>query len=265
MKRDAKLKRIQKISLDILKEIIRVCDENNIDYQLCRGSLLGAIRHKGIIPWDDDIDISMKRKDFDRFLEIAPSKLPMEMEVLSYKSEKVYPFVFAKVFNKNTSVVEHYLESSGYRSGVYVDIFPIDGTPNNRILRRLHIGKVSFYENALTLSYLDENRHKEWWKKLLIKVGKKVINKEKTHKKVQNLLRKYDLEKSELVTIMGRRRSELLMPKWIFETRMVDFEGMKVKGTKEFDLYLSKLYGDYMKIPDVENQIQHMSYMDFNL
>ncbi|EOU1217679.1 LicD family protein [Clostridium perfringens] len=260
------LKKIQKIELDILNEVVKVCEENNIRYQLCGGTLLGAIRHKGFIPWDDDIDIAMPRKDFDKFLNIAQEKLAKNIEVFSYKSNKVYPFIFAKVCNIETRVVENYLKSSGYEVGVFIDIFPMDGVPNNRFIREIHLKKINFYEKVLILSYLDEDYFEEKWKKIIIKIGHKLVNRNKIHQKIQNLLRKYSFENSRMITTdIGKKRKEKLMPREVFNDTEVIFENLEFKAPSGYEYYLECMYGDYMKIPPEDQRIQHGDYMKIEI
>lgn len=260
-----KIHKIQKITLEILKEVIKICNDNNIDYHLCRGTLIGAIRHKGFIPWDDDIDIAMPRKDFDKFLEIANDKLPTKMEVLSYKHKEVYPFVHAKVSDTKTRVVEHYLEASGYESGVYIDVFPIDGITSNKGLQRIHLSRIRFYEKLLILSYLDENRHKEFWKKLLIKLGKRIGNRKKLHERIEKLLNKYPFEESELVNVMVKKSKREVMKREDFQVMEAEFQGLKVNIPKGYNNYLKSLYGNYMDIPSEKDRRQHVQYMNYDI
>lgn len=117
----------QKVMLEILVEIHRICVENDITYWLEAGTLLGAIRHKGFIPWDDDCDVSMPRKDYERFLQIAQEKLPETMFLQTKETDKEYPLPWAKIRKNGTLLIETgETGEEKYHHGIFVDIFPYD-------------------------------------------------------------------------------------------------------------------------------------------
>ena len=123
------LAEIKKIELDILIDVDRVCRQEKINYSLAFGTLLGAVRHKGFIPWDDDIDIMMPRKDYEYFLAVAPQKLESKFYIASYKMNKAYAHPFLKVMAKNTTMRELTTDHPDAPRGIWVDVFPIDETP----------------------------------------------------------------------------------------------------------------------------------------
>ena len=129
-------KKIWEKELDILEKIIKICEENDIKYSLCGGSLLGAIRHKGFIPWDDDIDVCMKREDYSKFLTIAEKELSYPYFVQYSKTEKMYTRGHAQIRNSETTAILKVETTSygknNYNKGIFVDIFPLDNVPDNR-------------------------------------------------------------------------------------------------------------------------------------
>ena len=121
---------LQTEELSVLNEIKRVCDRNGIKYYITAGTLLGAVRHGGFIPWDDDVDIVMKREDYERFGRICRAELRPGFFYQSEQTERDYPFGFAKVRKDNTSVREKILDGLEIHKGCYVDIFPLDACPS---------------------------------------------------------------------------------------------------------------------------------------
>ena len=122
---EAEKKKLQQLILLIAKEIARICDKYNIDYYLDGGSMLGAVRHKGFIPWDDDFDIAMKRSDFERFLQVCEKELDKNKYFLQTEwSEKNYCFSFAKVQLIGTHFIEEFSKDADVKHGIFADIFP---------------------------------------------------------------------------------------------------------------------------------------------
>lgn len=128
----------QKVMLEILVEIHRICVENDINYWLEAGTLLGAIRHKGFIPWDDDCDVSMPRKDYERFLQIAQEKLPETMFLQTKETDKEYPLPWAKIRKNGTLLIETgETGEEKYHHGIFVDIFPYDYYESAEVIKKL--------------------------------------------------------------------------------------------------------------------------------
>ena len=132
------IKAIQKCELEILSEIDRICVRHRIPYFAIGGTALGAIRHKGFIPWDDDIDIAMERNEYNRFLSYASKELGSSFFIQNIDSEPDSPFYFTKIRKNDTQFVECYLKEAGIHQGIFVDIFPFDHINNNRWIAALH-------------------------------------------------------------------------------------------------------------------------------
>jgi len=120
------LKRLQNIEYEILQEIVRICEKNNLSYFLIGGTLLGAVRHKGFIPWDDDLDIAIPRKDYEKFLKICQTQLNSDYFLHCNKTDPDYWLPFAKVRKKNTLFDEKSITSIETHKGIYNDVFPLD-------------------------------------------------------------------------------------------------------------------------------------------
>jgi len=254
MKRITDIKKIQKIELDLLEYFDKICKQNNLNYFLAGGTLLGAVRHKGFIPWDDDIDVAMPREDYNKLLNL---KLESNYKILSIENEKKYPMCFAKLINKNTHVKEKgIVEYEQY--GIFIDIFPLDGLGNNKkqaeklgkkimFLRKIHLIIVRQLNNKITF----KNIIKGIVKLIDIKFIYNVILKNAT---------KYSFYESEYVgSIVGGAKGldEIFERKIYSESLEMKFEGKSFKGMKYYNEYLSRMYGNYMEIPPVEKRGGH--------
>ena len=143
------LNKVRSVQLEIAKEIRRVCEENDISCFLAHGTFLGAVRHKGFIPWDDDMDMGMLRSEYEKFCRIAPSKLKPEYCLQTWYTEPNYALPFAKVMKRNTVYLENKKTRRLQNNGIYVDIFPYDYAPED-----------SFQRNQLTAQLLSIYRMK---------------------------------------------------------------------------------------------------------
>lgn len=259
---DAKTaKKLRKNQIKILNEIIRICEEENIKYFLDYGTLLGAVRHKGYIPWDDDIDIGMFREDYEKFMKIAPKKLQDGFILCNYKTEKDYFLSFAKVRLKNTIMLEKENENLDINNGIWVDIFPYDNLsrPNSIFIK---VRKKVFDVSTTLISIkLNLNYYKDEKKKKILKIIVKFLPLKLLHfirnfackiniNKNSNYICNLDEDKKEL-TYNGFVRSKML------PNKNVTFEGKEYKTCSEIDYVLTAKYGDYMKIPKKEDQKTH--------
>lgn len=249
-------KEIKEIEHGILKYVAEVCDRNNLRYFLSYGTLLGAIRHKGFIPWDDDIDIAMPRQDYDKLLKILRSSSDSKYKVL-IPGEADYFYEFAKVVDTDTEVKELGLEES--ERALWIDIFPLDGLIKEdklqtRFLKILHFFRVAAVYKSMPPS-------PGWAKVPLFLFWKicRLIGWRYFLKLVINLSQKYKYEDCDYVgyaaSYPGKNK---FIPKQFFsEVVEVSFEGKVYKAPKMWDAYLTMLYGDYMTLPDEDKRIGH--------
>lgn len=131
------LHKLQRKQLEILLEFDRVCNEMRLNYSISSGTLLGAIRHKGFIPWDDDVDVVMLREDYEKFLEEGKRYLPKNYFIQTYENDKNYPHNFVKIVDISTTLREGYTSNIDMINGIFIDIFPIDRVSSNKIIRRI--------------------------------------------------------------------------------------------------------------------------------
>ena len=243
----------KEIQCTILQEIAEFCEDNNIRYFLAYGTLIGAIRHNGFIPWDDDIDIAMPRPDYDRFVHSFNHR-DSHAKVIEMSINKNYGIPFAKAYDDRTWVNELHYKYEEY--GVFVDIFPIDGIKGtaqfkkaDRLNHLLHTKKANFTRRKLS-------------KKIINFVGKMILLPFSVHD-ILNLIdkdaRKYpcgSTEKAGLISVPYGIRE--IVDTTVFEkTIFHEFEGKQYRIPIGYDQWLTSLYGDYMQLPPKDQRAPH--------
>lgn len=274
------LKEIQLIELNILKEIDLLCKKNNIRYFLVGGTQLGAVRHKGFIPWDDDIDIGMPRVDYEKFIRIINDASPHWIKIQTYDNTHNFPYNFAKVIDIRTKLVEKSTQHLDLISGVFVDVFPLDGAPVNEIKKKIHYFKVRLLKAKIATYYFKKDTILGVGKKegFMIKTIKEfvykilvVVNKFSQpiimQRKLDSLLKKYCFDQSLIMgNYLGAWGYKELMPREFFgEGKEVIFEKNTFSAVDKTHEYLSTLYGDYMKLPPIEKQKSHHNFYEIIL
>ena len=238
----SKVRQIQLGELSLLEKYIEICTKHNLRYYALGGTLLGAIRHKGFIPWDDDMDLGMPRKDYEKFLEICQNELPSNV-ILRIHDDNL----------GNTSIMDTSLqiEFGGVVCSPFIDVFPLDGYPSDGFHYFLHTNKIKYYRALSKISVINriaQSRPRISLKIQLMKVSKilhldKLLNTEKINQKLQNTIKKYDFETSDLVgNVLGSYRERELAYKEVFgEPQLLDFETIKISGHADPDAYLTKI------------------------
>lgn len=242
----------------MLKEVIDVLEEHKISYYLIAGTLLGAVRHNGFIPWDDDLDIGLPRPDYEKFLKNKEKWLPKRYKVDNFRSNPNYKYYITRVYDTEFRVKE-LRGKQPQLSYASLDIFPLDGTPNNKIFRYIFLKKIMFYRMLSALSNydnIDQNRKRNFFEKLCIVTfgflkPEKWLNRNQIYKKIDQILKTQTFEKSDYVgAVMGAyREKEIFSKKFIGEPKKYTFEHFRAYGPQDYDGYLKHMYDDYMKIP----------------
>lgn len=270
--KDRNIDKLQQVDLEIVKEVVSICQGNNLRYYIIGGTLLGAIRHQGFIPWDDDIDLGMPREDYEKFIEIATSKLSPDLHIVNYKSDPLYQYYITRVSNKNTKVVEKRIGNDSKYTNASIDIFPLDGTPNNRIKRKLYYLKIMALRALMSLSYkdsIDQERKRGMLERLFISImvkipTEKLFNPTKIKNWIDREMRKHSVEKSDIIgCLMGAYRTREMVPKRVYgKGAFYDFEDIKLKGPEHAHEFLKMIYGDYMKLPSTEDRKTHFKIIE---
>ena len=241
------IKDVQNVMLDILSAIDAVCRKHNIRYVLDGGTMLGAVRHQGFIPWDDDADIIMMREDYERFIDVANKELSSEYRFECMENTPEYPYNFGKVRAVNTIFREKFTCNLNINHGVYVDIFPMDDVEN--VLYPFFARIVSA---LTTLRYCKLGILKKRAKHIpFLVLPIKTIN------KISKKVMMYHYRKSDMVRKLSHQGpNKPPIPKTIFtDTVEVPYEDRSFFIPREFHEYLTGRYGDYMKLPPEEKRV----------
>ena len=261
------LKKIQKIEFDILQEIDTICRAHNLTYFAIGGSVLGAVRHQGFIPWDDDIDIGMPRKDYEAFLRFAVEELPEGYFLQTFFTEKNSPFYFAKVRKDNTKFVEYYIKDLDIHHGLFVDIFPFDNVPDNDILKKLHyrlcrIASHLYLSKALTTVCSSRFERKDNYKGLVRKVLHTLllpVPKSVLFKLLDGCVRMFNNKSCSEISHIVRRRLRVKLDD-LYPLVYLPFGEARIPVPNNYDAYLTAQYGDYKNPPADGKRYEHMPY-----
>lgn len=252
-------RRLQLIQLDLLKEVDRVCRANNIVYTISDGTLLGSIRHKGFIPWDDDIDVSMLREEYEKFKKVA-NQLNSEIAFFQdHSTDPKYIWGYGKVRRPGTSFVRVGQSCLKFQHCVGIDIFPMDDVPNSTIGRMLQDFKCFIMRKHLYAQVAIHNEKRKFplfiWKLMAKKSPEKVLKKldkmaakssNDSKKEVRLLL--YTAPGKQFHKVPLRHRYSM-KKSWFYDVVDRPFEDMIARGTREYDECLTYLFGDYMTPP----------------
>ena len=259
------MEKMKLLQLELFKEFIRVCTILNLHYYCVGGTLLGAIRHSGFIPWDDDIDVAMPREDYDIFCAKAQPFLRENIFLQTEQSDPQYPFNFAKLRDKNTTFIETSVSDLKINHGIYIDIFPLDGLPSNRIKsdwERIKSKLLFWRISDVFLPPERDDRIKKLAKKIVVKLSLILTGLHSVQETVKvrgRQIKKYSFQNSNIITnYCGAWGKKEIFPKeWLGNGVCSEFEGLTVIVPERYDLYLEQLYGDYMKYPPLEKQVSH--------
>ncbi len=252
------IEEIKKIELDILDFIDKVCRDNGLKYYLAAGTLIGAVRHKGFIPWDDDIDIFMKREDYMKFIEICGADKDERYRCLSlYGGDKTYYYSFVKVVDTRTVLKEKKVKQID-GMGVWVDIFPLDYYDEK--LKQLSKSRLLKYKYVASVE--DGYYHGSSFLKRFFKPFFRAIYKNKNPRKYSEKIERIAVscarKTDKLFICMSMfEKKDVFQAEWFDNTVELEFEGKFYEAPACYHQILSHRYGDYMKLPPEEERIAH--------
>lgn len=260
---EAETKTLKSVELEILKAFIRCCEELGLNYYLLGGTLLGAVRHRGFIPWDDDIDVGMLRADYERFLHEAQPLLPEYYFIQCRETEPELLNNFAKLRDSRTTFIESSMRNQKINHGVYIDIFPLDYYPEKAWKQAVFDFRLKVLGLRIRSAFAlpEENRKSkpvEW----MLKTASAVLS--LCYPTVEDALDARDklyksVPGSRWIANLGGAwgKKEIAPAEWFGEGTPREFEGIKTTIPIQFDQWLTQVYGDYMRLPPVEKRVAH--------
>lgn len=262
------LRQLQLVELDIMALFRRICEKHHLRYFMVGGTMLGAIRHRGFIPWDDDMDVGMPRPDYEKFIQIVPAELPEGYDFLNYKLQADYNRYFSRLVDTRVSVYNA-SNSKTIIEHAWLDIFPLDGMPAGKLRQKMHFWHVTAWRFLYRASCFSElanlNRPgRPKYLQLIIRflsathLGEN-LDTHKMMRAMEKRLLRYDYDKSDYyVSMVGAyMMREIVDKKLLGSLPEYPFETLMLRGAEDYDGFLRHFYGDYMTPPKDADKDKH--------
>ncbi|MCU6762682.1 LPS biosynthesis protein [uncultured Roseburia sp.] len=268
---NAGMQKLQSVNLEMIKLFAEICRKHKLQYFALGGTLLGAVRHQGFIPWDDDVDMGMPRTDYEKFLKIAGTELTGRYRLRTIETDDEYRTYFCKIEDTSVTLVrEFYAKNSVVKKNIYawIDIMPIDGMPTEAHVFRKHHEKMLKARKMISFSLMDKcmgtGKTRSKKQMMIIKTGLKTglykaVDTIKAFRRFDNLCKKYSYESSALVgNTYGIYKEKEFVPKRVFgKGCMLPFEDTEICCPADYDTYLKHVYGNYMILPPEQERTGH--------
>lgn len=271
MQETVDIKRIQSVELEILKITTEILEKNNIRSYLIGGTCLGAIRHKGFIPWDDDIDIGLLREDYEKARLALMRELPKEYLYIDNRTNPECPYNFGKVKKRGTAFVQAGDEHLNIHHGIYIDLFPLDDCADTRKKCMKAMKIIKRYRLAADIANMDYNKggkSRKLSQRCLIFFGHLLLDQRRIQNKIDRLCMRHLGQHSKYVCcFLGQYSTKDIFDRRIFgEGTFVEFEDDIFRVPVKYNKYLSSVYGDYMKLPPLDKRVapHDIVYLDFD-
>lgn len=258
------LPEVRALQLDLLDRFAAHCAAHDLRYYLCAGTLLGAVRHQGFIPWDDDIDVMMPRADFDRLVATWPAA-PIDGLAIAAAGDPGYPFPFAKVHDPSTLLIEEYEPAPEY--GVNIDVFPLDGWPEGRLRRRLTREVQGVLQQLLLLRMLAPNPDRSALRQAITRLVRLLLAPlpRSRHAGWITALARRGPSTPTLTGVQVWGYREVVPASAYGDPITLPFERLSLAAPAAYDVVLRSLYGDYGTLPPAEKQVSHHRFQAYRL
>ena len=254
----AELRAVQLTELELLCEVDRICRKCGISYQIIAGTLLGAVRHGGFIPWDDDADVAFLRGAYEKFLKACETELDSsKFYIQDYKDTPGYRWGYGKLRRRGTEFIRLNQEHMPYDQGVFIDLFPVDNVPDNSVLRSVHCFRCFLYRKAFwsEVGWKTAKGLERMWYLVMRRIPASRL-----YRSFDRFIEKSNNQDSGWARIFAYptpTRDHGYYRKWAYSSAEYDFEGVKLYGIAEYDEYLAFKYGDYMALPPDSDRKTH--------
>ena len=257
---------LQQKLLEMFSWLTKYLHENNLRYYMIGGTMLGAARHQGIIPWDDDIDIGMPRSDYEKLLGLLEKPVDHYVVESPRTTGRDYPYGIAKLYDINTSMTE--LARKNVKKGVYIDIFPLDGIGNTLEEAQENYKRIDRANVLLAMKISTYRKERKWWKNFAVFTGGFLpVSAKRLSLKLDRLCAALDFDACAYVgNLQSTYRSREILPKELFGSpTFYQFEGIMAYGPEKYDEYLTALYKDWRKLPPEDKRHSAHDFIDLDL
>lgn len=253
----------REIQIGILEEVDKFCEKNKLTYFMSYGTLLGAVRHKGFIPWDDDIDIAMPYPDFMKFCAVYTGEY---YKINHWTKQPEFHCNFAKFEDIRTLSQEEIVQD--YKMGINIDVAPIIGLPDDIERARQYFNRIVFFRNLLTLKKMKYRKGRNLIKQIglvLSRLPLSLISNERINKRIDSMCRRYPYETSKYVICVGSFNpvKEIIEKEKLGNPTKLEFEGHMFSAPSGYDTWLTQIFGDYMQLPPEEKRVSHHTFKTF--
>lgn len=261
------LTEVHKLTLSLAKVFIGLCEKHGLRYYFIGGSVIGILRHGGFIPWDDDIDIGMPRKDYQRLMEILKTDMPQGYGICNRHTDPNWHFNLSQFVDLESEILIHLAEKPR-KAHIWLDIFPLDGLPTGKFSRYLHVKNILLHRYLVQIAHIntqvDAHRKRPLFERLVLGFCKvipigKLIPTDKVLDRMEKILCKYDYDSSIYVgNMLGRQRAHEVVLRAQFGTPVQkQFEDILVNIPEKYHELQTHFYGDYMAMPPEEKRESH--------
>lgn len=267
------LKKLQSVELEMLHDFVEICEENHIEYFGIGGTAIGALRHKGFIPWDDDIDLAFLRKDYEKFCRIIQEKFSDKYYILRYETDTAYPLFTARMCKKGTVFQEHAMKNVKCDFGIFLDLYAYDNVPDEKNKMRGQAWKAWFYSKLLILCSVKNPNLVQLHgiKKKMALFGCKIVyylikimhlSTDAIYNRGKKCCIKYNKYETDRLAYLTEAKpyGSMIKRKDLFPLIELQFEDLKLKFPNNMHEMMTAYYGDYMQMPPVEKRYNHCPY-----
>lgn len=255
--------------LDMLRYLDKTCEENQLRYYAIGGTFLGAIRHKGFIPWDNDIDVAMPREDYNKFIGIVNAQNCKYVVETPQSSCQEFLYSVAKLYDTTTTLVENI--KIKIKRGIYIDVFPMDGIANREQEIRNNYKKIDLLNKVFAIRTCAVREQRSWWKNVAIIIGgilpEKILSTKKILLKLDKMCAERSFDESAYVgVLLTQYGTKYIMPKALFDdVERYEFEDTSILGVRDYNTYLTTLFGDWRKLPPEDKRVEGHDYVELDL